>query len=313
MIACVHTMTMQKPPTYVKPVKRKVDGVLLLDKPVGLSSNIALQQAKRLYRAEKAGHTGTLDPFATGLLPLCLGEATKFSQFLLDADKEYLAEVKFGVRTSSGDPEGDVIAERPVNLDRSDLQAALAGFMGEIEQVPPMHSALKHGGRPLYEYARKGIEIERKPRRVVVRELEVVSFSADQCCLRVHSGKGFYVRALADDLGEVLGCGAHLQGLRRTGVGPFRIEQAQTLKDLNEIDEAAREKRLMPADIMVEALMPLPLDVEAAWQICHGQPIWLPKLTLGNQFRLYAPDGRFLGVGEVNQDGKVAPRRLVVV
>lgn len=307
-------MTMTKPATtIVKPVKRKIDGVLLLDKPVGLSSNIALQKAKRLYRAEKAGHTGTLDPFATGLLPLCLGEATKFSQFLLDADKEYLAEIKFGVRTSSGDPEGEVIAERPVQLARSDIQAALAGFMGEIEQVPPMHSALKHAGRPLYEYARKGIEIERKARRVIVRELEILSFSGDQCSLRVHSGKGFYVRALADDLGEVLGCGAHLQGLRRTGVGPFRIEQAQTLKDLNDIDESARDQRLMPADIMVESLTPLPLDLEAAWQICHGQPIWLPRLTLGSQFRLYAPDGRFLGVGEVNQDGKVAPRRLVVI
>lgn len=185
-------MTMTKPATtFVKPLKRKIDGVLLLDKPVGLSSNIALQKVKRLYRAEKAGHTGTLDPFATGLLPLCLGEATKFSQFLLDADKEYLAEIKFGVRTSSGDPEGDVIAERPVQLARSDIQAALAGFMGEIEQVPPMHSALKHGGRPLYEYARKGIEIERKARRVVVRELEILSFSGDQCSLRVLSARAF--------------------------------------------------------------------------------------------------------------------------
>lgn len=303
---------MQNPPTIAKPVKRKVDGVLLLDKPVGLSSNIALQKAKRLYRAEKAGHTGTLDPFATGLLPLCLGEATKFSQFLLDADKEYLAEVKLGVRTSSGDPEGEVIAEHPVSVSETDLRSALAGFMGEIEQVPPMHSALKHGGRPLYEYARKGIEIERKARRVVVHALEIVSFSGDLCTLRVHSGKGFYVRALADDLGEALGCGAHLQGLRRTAAGPFRIEQAQTLEGLAELDEAARDSRLMPADIMVEALTPLPLDLEAAWQICHGQPIWLPKLSLDRQYRLYAPDGRFLGVGEVNQDGKVAPRRLVV-
>jgi len=305
-------MTIQKPPTIAKPVKRKVDGVLLLDKPVGLSSNIALQKAKRLFRAEKAGHTGTLDPFATGLLPLCLGEATKFSQFLLDADKEYLALVKLGVRTSSGDPEGDVIAERPVSLGQTDIQAALAGFMGEIEQVPPMHSALKHAGRPLYEYARKGIEIERKARRVVVRELEIQSFAGDLCALRVLSSKGFYVRALADDLGEALGCGAHLQGLRRTGVGPFRIEQAQTLEELAQMEEAERDECLMPADIMVEALAALPLDIEAAWQICHGQPIWLPRLTLGQQFRLYAPDGRFLGVGEVNQDGKVAPRRLVV-
>ncbi|MDP2786684.1 MAG: tRNA pseudouridine(55) synthase TruB [Pseudomonadota bacterium] len=293
-------------------MKRKVDGVLLLDKPVGLSSNIALQKAKRLYRAEKAGHTGTLDPFATGLLPLCLGEATKFSQFLLAADKKYLAVVKLGVRTSSGDPEGDVIAQRPVNVGQADLLAALTGFMGEIEQIPPMHSALKHAGRPLYEYARKGIEIERKARRVTVHELVVESFVGDVCTLRVHCGKGFYVRALADELGEVLGCGAHLDGLRRTGVGPFQIEQAQSLEGLAELDEAQRDGCLLPADILAQALEQLRLDIEAAWQICHGQAIWLPRLTIGRQFRLYAPDGRFLGVGEVNQDGKVAPKRLVV-
>jgi len=293
-------------------MKRKVDGVLLLDKPVGLSSNIALQKAKRLYRAEKAGHTGTLDPFATGLLPLCLGEATKFSQFLLDADKEYLALVKLGVRTSSGDPEGDVIAQRQVNVSEADLLAALPRFMGEIEQIPPMHSALKHAGRPLYEYARKGIEIERKARRVTVNELIVESFSGDVCALRVHCGKGFYVRALADDLGEVLGCGAHLIGLRRTGVGPFKIEQAQSLEDLSALDEAQRDGRLLPADILVQALPDLQLDIEAAWQICHGQAIWLPRLSVGQQYRLYTQDARFLGVGEVNQDGKVAPKRLVV-
>ncbi len=293
-------------------MKRKVDGVLLLDKPAGLSSNIALQKAKRLFRAEKAGHTGTLDPFATGLLPLCLGEATKFSQFLLDADKIYLAQVKLGVRTRSGDPEGEVIAQRPVDIGESELLAALTGFMGEIEQVPPMHSALKHAGRPLYEYARKGVEIERKARRVVVHRLELESFSGDVCTLRVHSGKGFYVRALADDLGEALGCGAHLQGLRRTGVGPFRIEQAQTLEGLWALDDAERDRRLMPADIMVEALAPVSLDIEAAWQVGHGQSIWLPRLTVGELCRLYDPDGRFLGVGEVNQEGKLAPRRLVV-
>lgn len=293
-------------------MKRKVDGVLLLDKPAGLSSNIALQKAKRLFRAEKAGHTGTLDPFATGLLPLCLGEATKFSQFLLDADKIYLAQVKLGVRTRSGDPEGEVIAQRPVDIGESELRAALTGFMGEIEQVPPMHSALKHAGRPLYEYARKGVEIERKARRVVVHRLELESFSGDVCTLRVHSGKGFYVRALADDLGEALGCGAHLQGLRRTGVGPFRIEQAQTLEGLWALDDAERDRRLMPADIMVEALAPVSLDIEAAWQVGHGQSIWLPRLTVGELCRLYDPDGRFLGVGEVNQEGKLAPRRLVV-
>ena len=172
-------------------MKRKVDGVLLLDKPAGLTSNAALQKAKRLYRAEKAGHTGTLDPFATGLLPLCLGEATKFSQFLLDADKVYLAEVKLGVRTSSGDLDGEVIATRPVEVTEAALRQALESFRGEIEQVPPMHSALKHQGRPLYEYARQGIEIERKARRIVVHALTLEAFSGDNCTLRVHSGKGF--------------------------------------------------------------------------------------------------------------------------
>lgn len=293
-------------------MKRKVDGVLLLDKPAGLSSNIALQKAKRLYRAEKAGHTGTLDPFATGLLPLCLGEATKFSQFLLDADKEYLAIVKLGVRTSSGDPEGDVIAQRPVDVTEANLLAALSGFLGEIEQMPPMHSALKHAGRPLYEYARKGIEIERKARRVIVHELVLDSFSGDSCHLRVRSGKGFYVRALADELGEVLGCGAHLSALRRIGVGSFRIEQAQTLDRLWEQDEAQRDASLLPADILAKTLPQLQLDIEATWQVCHGQAIWLPRLSVGQQYRLYAPDSRFLGVGEVDHDGKVAPKRLIV-
>ncbi len=292
-------------------MKRRIDGVLLLDKPAGLSSNIALQKAKRLFRAEKAGHTGTLDPLATGLLPLCLGEATKYSQFLLDADKEYLALVKLGVRTSSGDQDGEVIAARKVDVSKEELLSALSGFMGEIEQMPPMHSALKHAGRPLYEYARKGIEIERKTRRVVVHSLELENFDGELCTLRVHSSKGFYVRALADDLGEALGCGAHLQGLRRIRVGPFRIEQALTLDGLCEMPEADRDGQLMPADIMVESLKPLSLDIEAAWQIGHGQPIWLPRLTVGQLHRLYAADGHFLGVGEVNPDGKLAPRRLL--
>lgn len=292
-------------------MKRKVDGVLLLDKPAGLSSNIALQKAKRLFRAEKAGHTGTLDPFATGLLPLCLGEATKFSQFLLDADKIYLAEVQLGVRTSSGDPEGEIIGERAVNVGEAELLALLPNYLGEIEQMPPMHSALKHAGRPLYEYARKGIEIERKRRRVTVHDLRIESWAGDVCVLRVHSGKGFYVRALADDLGEALGCGAHLRALRRLGVGPFAITQASTLEDLAGMTEEARDARLLPADILAEALPALELDLEAAWQLGHGQAVWLPRLVVGARHRAYGPDGRFLGVAEVDQDGKLAPRRLV--
>lgn len=291
-------------------MKRKVDGVLLLDKPAGLTSNTALQKAKRLYRAEKAGHTGTLDPFATGLLPLCLGEATKFSQFLLDADKVYLAEVKFGVRTSSGDLDGEIIAIRSVDLLETQVRRALEGFLGEIEQVPPMHSALKHQGRPLYEYARKGIEIERPARRVVVHSLELESFTGDACVLRVHCGKGFYVRALADDLGEVLGCGAHLSGLRRTAVGRFDIADAVTQTQLEACSEPERDERLLPADALITELPELALDPESAWQISHGQTVWLPRLRVGAVHRIYAPDGRFLGVAAVDEDGKLAPRRL---
>lgn len=292
-------------------MKRKVDGVLLLDKPAGLTSNAALQKAKRLYRAEKAGHTGTLDPFATGLLPLCLGEATKFSQFLLDADKVYLAEVRLGIRTSSGDLDGEVIATRPVDVPEATLRRALEAFKGDIQQVPPMHSALKHQGRPLYEFARQGIEIERPARRVVVRELTLEAFSGTACTLRVHSGKGFYVRALADDLGEALGCGAHLVGLRRMAAGGFTIADAVTLSELEVMTEAARDARLLPADGLIDELPDLTLDVESTWQISHGQAVWMPRLRVGTLYRIYAPDQEFLGVAEVNEDGKLAPKRLV--
>jgi tRNA pseudouridine55 synthase len=294
-------------------MKRKVDGVLLLDKPAGLTSNAALQKAKRLFRAEKAGHTGTLDPFATGLLPLCLGEATKFSQFLLDADKAYRAEVKLGIRTSSGDIDGEVVATRPVDVEEAALRRALEAFLGEIEQVPPMHSALKHQGRPLYEYARRGVEIERPARRVVVHALELEAFRGDACTLRIHCGKGFYVRALADDLGEALGCGAHLAGLSRLAVGGFDVAAAVTLPELEAMSEAERDVRLLPADALIAALPDLALDAEAAWQISHGQAVWLPRLRVGTTYRIYAPGQRFLGVAEVNQDGKLAPKRLVVL
>ena len=292
-------------------MKRKVDGVLLLDKPVGLTSNTALQKAKRLFNAAKAGHTGTLDPFATGLLPLCFGEATKFSQFLLEADKVYRAEVKLGVRTSSGDLDGEVIAEASVQVDEAGLSAALQPFMGEIEQVPPMHSALKHQGRPLYEYARKGVEIPRKARRVQVYALDLEDLRGDACTLRVHCSKGFYVRALADDLGQQLGCGAHLVGLRRLAVADFSVEDAVTLASLEAMAEDERDARLQPADALIIDLPALTLDVEAEWQMLHGQAVWQPRLTVGDLHRLYSAQGAFLGVAEVNLDGKLAPKRLL--
>lgn len=292
-------------------MKRKVDGVLLLDKPVGLTSNTALQKAKRLFNAAKAGHTGTLDPFATGLLPLCFGEATKFSQFLLDADKAYRAEVKLGVRTTSGDLDGEVIAEAPVQVGEAELRAALREFLGEIEQVPPMHSALKHQGRPLYEYARRGVEIPRQARRVRVHALELEGLRGDICTLHVQCSKGFYVRALADDLGQALGCGAHLIGLRRLSVGVFAIEGAVTLSELEAMSEPERDARLLPADGLIAGLPVMDLDAESAWQITHGQALWLPRLSVGSIFRIYAAGQGFLGVAEVNQDGKLAPRRLM--
>lgn len=292
-------------------MKRRVDGVLLLDKPAGLTSNTALQKVKRLFNAAKAGHTGTLDPFATGLLPLCLGEATKFSQFLLDADKVYRAEVRLGVRTSSGDLDGEVIARAPVTVDEDRLRVALMRFLGEIEQVPPMHSALKHQGRPLYEYARQGIEIERKARRVVVHALDLEGLAGDVCTLRVHCSKGFYVRALADDLGQALGCGAHLTGLRRLGVGGFSVADALDLEVLGVMSEPERDACLLPADGLIAGLPDLDLDAESAWQIGHGQAVWLPRLAVGTVFRIYAPGRDFLGVAEVNQDGKLAPKRLI--
>jgi tRNA pseudouridine55 synthase len=294
-----------------KIVRRAISGVLLLDKPVGLTSNAALQKAKWLYRAEKAGHTGTLDPFATGLLPLCLGEATKFSQFLLDADKVYRAEIRLGIRTGSGDLDGDVIAERPVDVSEATLRKALERFRGEIDQVPPMHSALKHAGRPLYEYARKGIEIQRPARRVTVYGLELESYDGLIASVRVHSSKGFYVRALADDLGEALGCGAHLSSLDRLKVGPYHLDDAVSLETLAELSEAERDARLLPPDNLTLDLPRLDLDPEATWQISHGQAIWRAGLHVGELMRLYSPDGRFLGVAEVDQDGKAAPRRLL--
>ncbi len=292
-------------------MKRRVDGVLLLDKPAGLSSNAALQKVKRLFNAAKAGHTGTLDPFATGLLPLCLGEATKFSQFLLDADKEYRARIRLGVRTASGDLEGEVLATAPVEVDAATLERALQDFMGEIQQIPPMHSALKHQGRPLYEYARRGVEIQRKPRQVVVHALELEALSAQDCTLRIHCSKGFYVRALADDLGQVLGCGAHLSGLRRLAVGRFSVTDALDLATLEGLFEAARDACLLPADALISDLPELQLDGEAAWQIRHGQTLWLPRMQVGQFFRIYDAQQGFLGVAEVNEQGKLAPKRLL--
>lgn len=291
--------------------KRKISGVLLLDKPAGLSANQALQKARWLFQAEKAGHTGTLDPFATGLLPLCLGEATKFSQFLLDADKVYDATLCLGVRTTTADPEGEVIASRPVAVSEADVRRVLPAFIGAIRQVPPMHSALKRDGRPLYAYARAGIELERAPRPVRIDAIELLHLSGDQLRLRVHCGKGVYVRTLAEDLGEALGCGAHLGALRRERVGPFSLADALDLDALAALEPAARDARLLAVDVLLAALPRLDLGTEAAWQLGHGQAVWLPGLRVGETLRAYDPAGALLGVVRVDDDGRAAPRRLL--
>jgi tRNA pseudouridine55 synthase len=291
--------------------RRKIHGVLLLDKPAGFSSNQALQKVRWLYQADKAGHTGTLDPFATGLLPLCLGEAAKFSGYLLEADKTYLAEVRLGVRTRTGDPEGEVLETRPVEVSEADIRAVLPRFLGNILQVPPMHSALKRDGRPLYEYARQGIELERAARPVVIHRLDLVAVEGETLVLRVHCGKGLYVRVLAEDIGAALGCGAHVAALRRERVGPFALAEAVTVPDLEYLTLAERDALLKPVDVLVQGLARLDLDLESAWQLTHGQSIWRAGLRVGEVLRAYGPEGGFLGVVKVNADGKAAPSRLV--
>ncbi len=234
-----------------RPPRRALHGVLLLDKPLGWTSNDALQKAKGMLRAVKGGHTGTLDPLATGLLPLCFGAATKFSQASLDADKRYLATLRLGQRTSTGDGEGEVVEERPVALDLAAVQAACARFTGEIDQVPPMHSALKHQGKPLYEYARAGVHVERAPRRVRIHAIEVIEWQAATLVIAVSCTKGTYIRTLAEEIGAALVCGAHLSALRRTGSGLLDVAQAVTLEALQALSEAERDALLLRPDALV--------------------------------------------------------------
>ena len=290
---------------------QRVDGVLLLDKSTGMTSNSALQSARRLFSAAKAGHTGTLDPLATGLLPLCFGEATKFSADLLDADKTYEAQVLFGVTTDTGDAQGDVLLERPVAFVRSDLEAALQGFRGPISQIPPMYSALKRDGKPLYQLARQGIEVEREARAVTIHELTLLDFSGDSCRLRVCCSKGTYIRTLAEDVGEVLGCGAHLTALRRIAVGPLSIDDAVSLDQLIELPEGQRASLLLPPDALLQTLPAVHLDDEATLRFAHGNPVSVADFTLlPGKCRVYGA-ARLLGLGEADGLGSVKPRRLV--
>lgn len=292
----------------MKKAWKQVDGVLLLDKPLGLSSNDALQKARRLFSAAKGGHTGTLDPLATGLLPLCFGEATKFSADLLDADKIYEATLRLGVTTDSGDAEGKVLETRAVAVSEMDVRAALPAFLGDILQVPPMHSALKRDGRPLYELARQGIEVERQARPVTIHAIELASFAGDSLSLRVKCSKGTYIRVLAIDLGEALGCGAHLTALRRTGVGDLDLVHGVTLAELETMSEEERLSRLRPVDALLQTLPASHLSELEARRFLHGNPV--PATGMPGKYRVYL-ESRLAGLGELGEDGQLWPRRLV--
>ena len=293
----------------VKKTWKQVDGVLLLDKPLGLTSNDALQKARRLFSAAKGGHTGTLDPLATGLLPLCFGEATKFSADLLDADKTYEAVLKLGVTTDSGDAEGAVTGTVAVDVAESAILSVLPRFIGNIQQIPPMHSALKRNGRPLYELARQGIEVERAPRAVTIHAIDCLVFAGDMLTLRVACSKGTYIRVLAADIGQALGCGAHLAALRRTAVGDLDLAGAVTLAELEALDEAGRAGRLQPVDALLQSLPIMTVEGEVAERFRHGNPVEFHP-GLAGKIRVYA-GGRLIGVGEPGSDGRLWPKRLV--
>ena len=293
----------------VRKAWKQVDGVLILDKPLGLTSNDALQNARRLFSAAKGGHTGTLDPLATGLLPLCFGEATKFSADLLDADKTYEAVVRLGICTDTGDAEGAVIGTAAVDVAEDDVFRVLPQFTGVIRQVPPMHSALKRNGRPLYELARQGIEIERESRIVTIHAIDCLGFGGDRLTLRVACSKGTYIRVLVADIGQALGCGAHLAGLRRTRVGDLGLDSAVTLPQLEALGEVGRAGCLRPVDALLRSLPAVALQGEAAERFRHGNPVDLPAGPSG-KIRVYV-DGTLIGVGESAADGRLWPRRLV--
>jgi tRNA pseudouridine55 synthase len=291
--------------------KKNINGILLLDKPIGFSSNQALQKIKWLLKAAKAGHTGTLDPLATGLLPLCFGEATKFAHFLTDADKTYIATIQLGATTTTGDAEGEVLTTSPVNVSRSGFEQACQQFMGEISQTPPMYSALKFEGKALYEYARAGVEIERQARRVTIQSIEVNSFAGDVAVITVTCSKGTYIRTLAEDIGKQLGCGAHLIGLRRTATADYQISQAVTLEQFEVMSEEERLAALAPPDSAVHYLPAITLDDDGAFYLLQGQAVWRSGAIPSGLLRLYNQQQVFLGLGELQDDGKIAPRRLM--
>ena len=291
-------------------MRRRISGVLLLDKSIGISSNHALQAVKRLYRAEKAGHAGTLDPLASGLLPVFLGDATRFCGYLLDSDKRYRADIRLGSTTRTGDTEGEVLERRPVDVSATQLARVLEGFLGSQTQIPPMYSALKRNGQPLYVLARRGETVERMPRAIKIRKLELLEFEGNRIVLEVTCSKGTYIRTLAEDIGAALGCGAHLGGLRRTATGAFELSQAVTLDALQALTEAERDTLLRPSDAILGGLPKAELNEADAARFCHGQILPLHGGKSG-VCRVYAPPARFLGLGEIADDGSLIPKRLL--
>jgi len=298
-----------------RPRGRVVDGILLLDKPLGISSNDALQKVKSLFKAQKAGHTGSLDPLADGMLPICFGIGTKLSAFLLDADKHYWVRVKLGVTTATGDAEGEVLQTRSAEgVGREQVEAVLPRFLGTISQLPPMYSALKHQGQRLYKLAREGIEVEREPREISIHSIELGAFEDDEFEMQVHCSKGTYVRTLAEDIGEALGCGAHVIGLRRTGVGPYTGLPMVTLDQVRELAEQGQEALdalLLPVDTALGEWPAVQLSKDSAYYLKMGQPVLVPKAPTEGWVRLYEGEDRFIGVGQVDDDGKIAPKRLM--
>ncbi|WP_313281120.1 tRNA pseudouridine(55) synthase TruB [Stutzerimonas balearica] len=299
----------------VKRIRRSVSGIILLDKPRGFTSNAALQKVRWLLNAEKAGHTGSLDPLATGVLPLCFGEATKFSQYLLDADKAYETVAQLGVTTSTADAEGDVLERRPVALSAADIEAVLPRFRGDIQQVPPMHSALKRDGQPLYKLARAGEVVEREARSVTITRLELLEVIGDRVRLAVSCSKGTYIRTLVEDIGRALGCGAHVAELRRTQAGPFVLADTVSLEALEQAHgeggSEALDRFLKPVDCGLQHWPLLSFSEHSAYYWLHGQPVRVPDAPAFGMVRVQDQNGRFIGIGEVSDDGRVAPRRLI--
>ncbi len=307
---------------------RAVNGILLLDKPYNMSSNHALQAVKRIYFAQKAGHTGALDPLATGMLPICLGEGTKFSQFLLDTDKTYRVTAKLGVRTTTSDAAGEIVCEKQVNVSDTELLIALDKFRGSTKQVPSMYSALKYQGKPLYKYAREGIEIERESRDITVFSLTLLSFKNDEITLDIHVSKGTYIRTIIDDLGEMLGCGAHVAQLRRTAVGSYPVEDMITLEQVEALLAEAKEADISPSQLLDPLLVPMEsavagmpkvyVDDMSANFLRHGNPVQASNAPVDGLVQVYlgepsAQNAEFIGVGFIDDNGLVAPKRIVVI